>query len=285
MTQPLAQKDVENPFFIRNKRAMVSLGPLSKSHYCPYRCAFCYVQGGFESYANLRINEIVNYLIKKKDEFDIIYISGDTDSFAPPRKKKGLELLNTLSEEFDCDILFTTRTTFNSDELNTLSDIRQCLETKNKKLFGCISITRWQSASYIEPSPIPSPVARMETLKNLKRIGLISVLTLRPFLPIIPIPEYYKIISACQSFTDIVLGEVWYADRTGIIERRVFKGNTPTRISFTEQNMDFDDNKIIWKVWEAKETKEKVSSFCVSKGLPFFMRSGPAIDYIRKKGI
>ena len=75
-----------NPFFIRKgERIMISLGPLSPKQHCPYRCAFCYVQDDFDSYASFDIDTIITYLKENADKYNIIYVSGDTDSFAPPR--------------------------------------------------------------------------------------------------------------------------------------------------------------------------------------------------------
>ena len=67
---------------------MISLGPLTKFKYCPYNCAFCYVKSGFNKYPNFNINEIISYLKSNRKKYNIIYISGDTDSFAPPRKRQ-----------------------------------------------------------------------------------------------------------------------------------------------------------------------------------------------------
>ena len=53
---------------------MVSLGPLSQKRHCPYHCAFCYVQDDFSSYVKLDIDEIVEFLIKNRDKYNIIYV-------------------------------------------------------------------------------------------------------------------------------------------------------------------------------------------------------------------
>lgn len=45
--------------------------------------------------------------------------------------------------------------------------------------------------------------------------------------------------------------------------------------------MDFDNNNKIWKCYEAKETVQKVTKFCKDNKIPFYMRSSPAIEYIR----
>ena len=162
---------------------MISLGPLSDKAPCPHKCAFCYTQDGFSNYASLPIEQIINFLKTNSGKYKIIYISGDTDSFAPPRKQKGLELLDEVSKEFDIDILFTTRTVFNGEDLNKLETISKRQKNKGKLLFGCISITRYHSCEFLEPKPIPTPEERLKTLKALKNLGLVTVLAMRPFQP------------------------------------------------------------------------------------------------------
>jgi radical SAM superfamily enzyme YgiQ (UPF0313 family) len=76
-------------FDVRDGRAMVSLGPLSAKRYCTYNCGFCYVHADFTRYPTKTNDEVVSYLRTRRNEFDIVYVSGDTDSLAlgaPPRK-------------------------------------------------------------------------------------------------------------------------------------------------------------------------------------------------------
>jgi len=274
-----------SPFFIGNDRAMVSLGPLSSESHCSYHCAFCYVQKGFNSYAKLSVDQIVNFLKPRKSEFSIIYVSGDTDSFAPPRTEEGLALLEALSESFDCDLMFTTRTVFNEKDLKSLKETQETVLENGHFLFGCESITRLRSVPQIEPKPIPSPEARIEMLRAFWRLGLISVLTMRPFLPVVPVEEYREIINICRPFVDIVLGEVLYMDPEGVVERRLFPNGAPENLRLALHKMDFDDNGIEWKVWEAKRVEREVRDYCNAQEIPFFMRSRPAVEYIRKKGL
>lgn len=274
-------RSLENAFYIGNNRAMISLGPLSNKKYCPYSCAFCYVKSGFMKYKKLEIDDIIEFLIKNKERYNIIYISGDTDSFAPPRTDKAIELVKRISECIDVDITFTTRTTFNEESLKKLKNINEYMKNKNCKLIASISISRLSSANYIEPYPIPSPEDRIETLKKLKQNGLYTILATRPFLPIINAEEYIEIIKKSKDYIDAVLGEIWYANDKLIND--VCKKIDTEKIKFIEKNMDFDDNDEIWKCYEARETTEKVKQYCEKEGIHFYMRSTPAIEYIRKK--
>ena len=170
-----------NEFFIDNNRAMISLGPLTEYKYCPYSCAFCYVKSGFNKYPYLKIN---------RKKYNIIYISGDTDSFAPPRTSKAIELLEKISKSIDVDITFTTRTVFKTEDIKRLKNISDYMKTKNYKLIASISISRLNSSEFIEPKPIPKPEERIELIKRLKENGIYTMLAVRPFLPIIDSKEY-----------------------------------------------------------------------------------------------
>lgn len=266
-------------FFIDNNRAMISLGPLTKNKYCPYSCAFCYVKSGFVKYPNLNIDEIISWLIDNKNKYNIIYISGDTDSFAPPRTNKALELLEEISKNIDVDITFTTRTLFNDNDVLRLKNISDSMKKKGHKLIASISISRLYSCGFIEPLPIPLPEKRIELLKKLKENGLYTMLAVRPFLPIIDSSEYIEIIKRCKDFVDAVLGEVWYADDS-LIEA-VCRNINITKIPFVDKEMDFDKGNKTWKCYEAKDIVEKVSKYCKDNNINFYMRSYPAIEYIR----
>ena len=104
---------------------------------------------------------------------------------------------------------------------------------------------------------------------------------MRPFLPIIPATEYIEIINKSKDSVDLILGEVWYADKAGKLEKGVFQGPTPPDVEFNDHKMDFDINEATWKVFEAKETRERIENYCQSTHTPFFMRSGPALEWVR----
>lgn len=276
----VTQRTDDSPFDIRDQRVMVSLGPLSPKKYCSYSCPFCYVHAGFARYVPMDVTKIVEWIgAVDRRLYDIIYVSGDTDSFARPRTEAGIDLLQQLVQ-FDVDILFTTRAVFSAPDLSRLECI--CLEQKRRKhfLFGCVSVAQLRTP-HLEPKPITSPKTRIEQLRHFAEDGLVSVLAMRPFLPIVPVAEYLEIIDLCRAFVDVVLGEAWFADETGILERGVFRGPTPTNITFVRKKMDFDTNDDDWKVFEATEIEAKVRERCQQYGIPFFMRSRPAIEWIR----
>ncbi len=268
-------------FDIGNGRAMVSLGPLSPRRFCTYACAFCYVHAGFSKYPSMSVTEIREYLAKETGRFDIIYVSGDTDSLAAPRTEKGLELVDALAT-LGTDVLFTTRAPLEEKHLDRLASTSRALQRGGKTLFGCVSISRLRSAPHLEPQPVPAPERRLEVLKGLYERGVVAVLALRPFLPVVPPEEYVEIAARAAQFVDVVLGEVWYADADGVLERQVL-GRNPTRVEFKEHEMDFDSNRVKWKVYEGEQARASVAAYCAGVNVPFFMRSGPAVEYVRAK--
>ena len=272
-------RNVDNAFYIGNNRVMISLGPLTDKKHCPYSCAFCYVKSGFMKYMKLEIEDIINFLKKNKEKFNIVYISGDTDSFAPPRTEMAIELVKRIAKSIDVDITFTTRTIFSEDDLNKLKKINDFMKSKNCRLIASISISRLYSADYIEPYPIPTPEDRIKMLKRFKEKGLYTMLATRPFLPIIKSSEYIEIIKKSKNYVDAVLGETWYADEELVDD--VCKNYDIEKIDFIEKKMDFDNNNKVWKCYEAKETVKEVTQYCKENDIHFYMRSYPAIEYIR----
>lgn len=269
------------PFDIRDNRLMLSLGELSPKKYCTYSCPFCYLHSEeFSSYSSLPVNDIISWVREVNQPFDIIYVSGDTDSFAPPRTDMGIELLEKLCE-FNVDLLFTTRAPFNVSHLSRLAQIQNVQKSKDKMLIGCVSITQLNHP-HLEPKPIPTPEYRMEQLRNFKQSGLKSVLAMRPFLPIVPLDDYLQIIESTKDFIDLALGSHWFADPQGKLETGVFQGKSlPSNTLFEYEKMDFDINESMWKVYKNETAEKEVRKRCASLNIPFFMRSKPAIQWLR----
>ena len=272
-----------SPFDIRGQRAMVSLGPLSDGVHCAYNCPFCYVNNGFLHYASMSVDEIIQWLRSQiQNSFDIVYISGDTDSFAPPRTDKGMSLLERLIELYK-DVLFTTRTCFNDYASERLSNIVRMYGKYNHHVFGCISIPQWTRPDF-EPPPIPTPQQRINQLAKFNSIGIKSVLALRPFLPTIPKSDYISILGAAYKSVCLVLGERWFFDKHGIMESKLLKNaNIPLSDYETNVSMRFDDNNEMWNLYKAPGIEELCAELCKNYGLPFSMSSKPALDKLRRE--
>ena len=132
-------------------------------------------------------------------------------------------------------------------------------------------------------SPIAAPAQRLAQLGRLKERGLVSVLTIRPFLPVVPPAEYISIINSAHGAMDAVLGSVWYTDKEGVIRRQVLGHHEEETlpISFIPAVMDFDKNDDVWLVYEGRSIEDAVRQLCDEKGVPFFMRSRGLIEWAR----
>lgn len=272
-------EDRASPFDLRDRRAMVSLGPLSKKKYCTYSCPFCYVEAGFAPYKNLGLSEIAEYLSKKRDDYDIIYISGDTDTFAPPRALEGIELVR-LCSSFDVDVLFTTRAPLSDENISELAIIARSMKEKSRILIGCVSIAQLNHP-HLEPRPIPAPMQRISLLGKLRAAGLVSVLAMRPLLPIVPREDYFGILDAAAPYSDLAISEGWYSDTGGVLDRGVYQGNVEP-YDHTIERMYFDENDADWKLFRPEELIEAITEHAAKIQLPLFFKSRGAIDYCRR---
>jgi len=275
----VTQRPIESPFDVRDGRVMLSLGPLSKRKFCTYSCPFCYVGDDFHSYASMPPLEIAKWVAALRDPFDIIYVSYDTDSFAPPRVHTALELLDLLSA-FNVDLLFTTRAVLSEASLAHLERIAKRLATSNRMLIGCVSVLQL-TVPHLEPRPIPPPDARIAQLGRLRAAGLKTVLALRPFLPNVPLTDLREIVARAAPNIDLVLGGVWYYDQRGRIVSDVMGSEGAKLVPDDTRRMPFDDNKAEWHVFEGAEAQATVSEVCRSYGIPMFMRSGPGVAWLR----
>jgi DNA repair photolyase len=282
------KRSINEPFYLNGKRAMVSLGPLNDKVHCPYSCAFCYVQDEFVSYAKLDVDEIISFLKHKKNDYNIIYVSGDTDSFAPPRTERGLDLLHKITMEIDSDLLFTTRTIFSDENYEKIKKVIEMQKSKNRELYACVSITRFSpSTDYLEPHPIPTPSERIGVLRHLKELDATTVLAMRPFLPVVKLQDYLDIIDLAKEFVDIVLGECFYFVRGEVVQQRMFPHGIPKEVECNitkKQTMVFDDNSAYWDIWASSEYQETVKAKCDKYGIIFSMHSDDGIEkFIQNK--
>jgi DNA repair photolyase len=181
------------------------------------------------------------------------------------------------------DLLFTTRYAFSDSEIECISNVANKLRTRGRFLFACTSISQINHR-HIEPKPIPAPEVRFEQLAKFRALEIPSILAMRPFLPIIDDIEYTTIVDLAIGKADLVLGETWYADLGGFLERGVGRNQKFDQSIFTRHSMDFDENGLEWKVYEAQSTVAVVDAHCKRIGIPFFMHSRPAIEWIRKNG-
>lgn len=277
------EREQQEPYFIGLGRAMVSLGPSSRARYCPFSCRFCYVQGPFPRYPARSPLEIVTWLKSRREQFHVVYISGDTDSFAPGRTQEGLALLDML-RELEVDVLFTSRHLFSPEERLRLQRIGDAYRCQGLRLIACVSISQLDHPA-LEPPPIRSPLERVEQLARFHEMQMHTVLTIRPFIPGIPASEYRSIVQLAHNYADVVLGGDLYLDSAGVIEKLIgaaIGGPRPLVAGqASDRPLDFSLGTQQWQVVEHREARAQVAELCKNLSKPFFMRSEPALDWIR----
>jgi hypothetical protein len=285
LAQPVAAATVREPYFLGLDRAMVSLGPLTDSTYCTFKCKFCYVNGPYPKYARRNADEISEWLRTKRTEYSIVYISGDTDSFAPPRTQEALRLLENLID-LDTDVLFTTRYVFTSSERRRLGSLFTKYSRIGRLLIPCISISQLTHPE-LEPPPIPSPASRFEQMTWLHAEGAKTLLTVRPFIPYIEAEEYAEIVRLGAPYSAAVLGGDWYTDPEGIIDgmtrkaldvaRTLLVGDTVSR-----ELLDSVNDTQEWVISRHPKAASLAASAAHAASKRFFMRSTPAINALRR---
>jgi DNA repair photolyase len=255
---------------------------MAEERYCAYDCKFCYVNGPFNRYAKRDVDEIFTWLSEHRGEYSIVYVSGDTDSFAPPRTAEALHLLRLLFR-LDVDVLFTTRHVFSGADRSELTDIANDFDQARRLLIACVSVSQLHHPA-LEPLPIPSPRARLKQLADLKSRGITTALTIRPFIPAIPSEEYAEIARLGAAHADVVLGGDWYTDIDGFIETRTSEalgeravGSSGTSVG----ELDFTASSVSWNSYTHPAAHRAVRDVCSSAKVPLFMRSAPAVEWLR----
>lgn len=264
---------------------MVSLGPLADSAYCTFKCKFCYVNGPYQKYARRTVDEILDWLNATREEYDIIYVSGDTDSFAKPRTGDGLRLLRGMTA-LKSDVLFTTRYVFSVQEREELKRIIASYAAIGKLFIPCISVSQLNHPA-LEPPPIASPKARLEQIKWFHDNGAKVVLTVRPFLPYIPGEEYAKITRLGAPHSAAVLGGDWYTDLDGTIDeltRRVLRIQDTKVVGPTvsRQPLDSTSDTRDWLITKHPEAEALVACAARAESRNFYMRSSDLIKFLRQ---
>ena len=273
------------PYFLGLNRAMVSLGPLTDNTYCTFKCKFCYVNGPYPKYARRTVDEIMDWLRATRNKYDIIYVSGDTDSFAAPRTQQALRLLSELAD-LRSDVLFTTRYVFSQQERQALIAIQAKYSDTGKLFVPCISVSQLTHPR-LEPPPIATPEARFEQIRWFHEQGAKVLLTVRPFLPYIEGAEYAEIARSGAPYSAAVLGGDWYTDLDGEIDELTRKalGIHETKVfgpTVTRKSLDSTNDSQEWLITRHPEAEEFVARAASAASKNFYMRSSDAIRFLRQ---
>lgn len=260
---------------IENRRQFVSFGEA-----CAFKCNHCYTfSDGYKIDKFKSIQDIVESI--KGKSFDIIYVSGHRENFVDP--DDGLSLCEQLFDEYNVDMLITTRNVFNEKQLLRLKDLYGRMKAKDKDLFFCSSIPATDSYKKLEPSSlIPSPVERMDFLKQVFLLGIYTILTIRPLCPdgFIPIKEPLEIIDLCHSFSTVVLSSGVVVDKHILEKLKCFP---KFECNGEESLMQCLENNISVKYVDVGFELEAVRNKCEEYEKKLFYNSGPAIEYIKSE--
>ncbi len=195
-------------FKVEKERVLVPVGEP-----CPFGCKYCYTRGGEVGLAKIKAEEVLLQFqnFAGTTAFETIQFGYDGDPFARP--ERGIAMLRRLAT-LGKNVNFSTKASLEVPTLNALADIQRHMEENGTTLSALISVSCWDSASFVEPHT-PPPVERMRGVTALKRIGIPVFIAVRPILPHIPDAEYERIategiLAGCDGF---ILGPLYADDR------------------------------------------------------------------------
>lgn len=266
---------------IQNGRATVSLGSLTTRRHCTYRCPFCYVSVGFTRGGRHAPSEVLDAVRSADlDGVDTVLVSGDTDSFAPPRALEGVDLVRRLVE-LGRNIAFTTRALLPNEAWHALADVAETQQREGRWLTAITSLTQW-SVPRLEPPPIPSPASRLDQIGRFRAHGLRTGVALRPLLPVIPLSDYRELLERSALFADFALIGTWFCDTGGVLAEQTMDGEAVTEHEIIASGMDFDSNKAEWCEYRSIEAEKWCVNRAQSLDFPIFHRSRDAFDWLTR---
>lgn len=264
------------PFTAEKNRVLVPVGKP-----CPFGCRYCYTRGRDIHVSRLNIDDILTDFQEFADHasFETIQFGYDSDPFSHP--ERGIAMLNQLAG-MSKHVNFSTKALLDGSLLEALNSIRSTMEAANKQLSALVSFSCWNSASTVEPHT-PSPQERMQTVANLKRIGVPAFIAVRPILPHISNSEYEIIAeegirAGCDGF---ILGPL-YADARGRFVRFIPSALLATVPSQTGC-VSWSPHMPVWTRYEDTDRLQWLLLMIEQKGGRTFLSSADAIKLVQSK--
>ncbi|XVS64345.1 hypothetical protein ACQPYE_39920 [Actinosynnema sp. CA-299493] len=178
--------------------------------------------------------------------------------------------------------MFTTRLVPSEVVTTELLALGREMAARSQLLLPGISFVSTHVPNFSERSKnIPSTWDRLELLQKFGDGGLPVMLALRPTFPfhLVPKDDVRQIIQKASQAAAVVLGEVMILDEGHQMAQRL---NMPmTDESDRRSSMTFLDQPAVWKKRTFPEEVRFAATTSNSFGLPYFLRSGPAREYIR----
>jgi DNA repair photolyase len=207
--------------------------------------------------------------------FHTIQLGYDSDPFAYP--ERGIELLHSLCA-LGKHLNISTKACIEGEALAGLAEVRAHLAS-HLTLSALVSLSCWESAPVVEPYT-PTPAQRMLTIRNLKRIGVPSLVAVRPVLPHIADAEYERLFeealrAGCMGF---IFGPL-YADEQERFVRFVppeILRRTPGR----KVVVPWSAHAPRWMRYEDELRMQRLAGLAQEKGGQVFWSSALAVEYL-----
>lgn len=257
-------------------RAFVSFDGL-----CQYHCKHCFSYDVVQPDPPRTIEQIVASI--QDDHFDVVYVSQKKENFIDP--DEGLELCEQIFSRYNCHIVIITRNVFDAEHQSRLKNLYNRMKMHNKHLFAGISLLGLTSSNFSEQiTAIPVPEERIQFAVGLYRLGIPSMLLIRPLFPehIIPLSELKSIVDEVAGNISCVLSGALMVNE-GILNRL---GLCDSDLKYLEGGeSEYLDGAISgsMRFVDVRNEMQQLKEYCNSKGVPFFEHSLPAINYINER--
>ena len=260
-------------FTVEKDRVLVPVGEP-----CPFGCRYCYTRGGEVGPARTTEDDILSRFqqFAHHASFETIQFGYDGDPFARP--ERGIAMLTQLARMHK-HVNFSTKALLDGPLLDQLDEIQRTMQSVGTTLSAQISLSCWDSAPLVEPHT-PSPAERVQTLANLKRIGVPAFIALRPILPHIPDQEYERIAdegirAGSEGF---VLGPL-YADKGGRFVRFIPPASL-SQVPAEIRTVSWSAHAPRWKRYEDVTRLHRLLQMIEQKGGRTFLSSADAVVFM-----
>jgi DNA repair photolyase len=248
---------------------------------CPVGCRHCYTMTPqFIPEPSRRPTDVVNELLTLPEPFSIVCVSGDTDCFLDP--EAGLQLIQLIAETFrESDVMFTTRLVPPAAITRDLIELGTVMGANQRLLVPGISLVSTQVPNAAETTRVSSTPARLRLLAKFADGGLPCLLALRPTFPfsIVNRATVKELIQSAAPSVVAILGETFILDVGGRLAARF--AIAPSMEGDRESRMSFLPQATLWRKRSFPEEVAFAREVSRSSGVPYFMRSGSAIEYLR----
>ena len=262
-------------FKVERQRVLVPVGAP-----CPFGCRYCYTRGGEVGLARVDATEILSrfraFAAANQTLFETIQFGYDGDPFADP--ERGIMMLRQLAT-MGKHVNFSTKASLTDATLDALSDIHSQMQAKGTTLSALVSLSCWDSASFMEPHT-PSPRERMHTVACLKRRDIPVFIAVRPVLPHIADEEYERIAiegvkASCDGF---VLGPLYADDRGQFV--RGLPPDILAAVPHRRSTVSWSAHAPVWTRYEDEVRLQRLMAMIAKHGGRVFLSSVDAMALV-----